>query len=70
MSITVEWACSLVWKIDDATKVTKNQATSQTNFGPYQEIIPYTLSLCNFALLFSLDVKSVTNVNKTLNILT
>jgi hypothetical protein len=39
-------------------------------FGPYQEMIPYTLSLCKFALLFSLDVKSVTAVHKTLNILT
>lgn len=57
-------------KIDDATKVTKNIAINQTTFGPYQEIIPYTCSLCNFALLFSLDVKSVIAVHKTLNILT
>jgi len=64
MSITVAWACSLVWKID-ATKVTKNLAKNHTTFGSYQEIIPYTWSSCNFALLFSLDV-----VHETLNILT
>lgn len=39
-------------------------------FGCSQEIIPYAWSLCNFALLFSPDVKSVTAVHKTLNILT
>jgi hypothetical protein len=69
MSITIALAGSLVWSID-ADKVIKNIAINQMTFGIYQEIIPNTWSLCDFALLFSLDVISVTTVHKTLNILT